>query len=540
MNCPCSGPMVSNNWVFTMEELRSNTPSRADGYSWEMEKATRHNSCIFILEIGRHLRRDNRDNTAFIRDSAACILFHRFFTVQSFKSHNRLIVGAACLFLAGKIEGCFRHISEIVRIYCKVRGIVKDKESPSEADMKEQQEMILIAERLILHTLCFDMHIEHHFKPLAWKLKTDLKMYIPEDSRVDVMNSAFCFMRDSFGTVLCLLYPAELRAAGALFLAILQLGISPQPQHSLQKHRRLNSAEESLGKSWYELFQNDIGENDLRNICSQIIEVYESKNWKPKSEAKTAPDISKLKSHLSCFFEDSSNQVSIHNNFGEGSTSNSQTNRKNVHETQRPRIENVEKIETIVEKNRKNSPTQYVNLEKLSSSATDSLSVPSNGIARPPPTPDYLPPPPTNAPDTKTSGVTTTVPINLPPVGFSPPTPDLILPPPMPPATTTPNPIPTPENILPPPMPPQERIETSHSGGLDNGSTGGKSIRTDSTTLNCKRGLEDGCDVGKTFFTNGYTSNGSISNDSLGSPPNYCSPPYGDNVSPKRARHCYK
>jgi hypothetical protein len=53
--------------------------------------------------------------------------------------------------------------------------MVKEKESPSEAVMKEQQEMVLVAERAILHTLCFDMHIEHHFKPLASKLQTDLK-----------------------------------------------------------------------------------------------------------------------------------------------------------------------------------------------------------------------------------------------------------------------------------------------------------------------------------------------------------------------------
>jgi len=152
-----------------------NSPSRRDGIPWEKEKAIRLNSCTFILEIGKYLRSGKTDNTAYIRDSAACILFHRFFMGQSFKSQNRLIVGAACLFLAGKIEGCFRHISDIVRIYCKVRGMVRDKESPSESVMKEQQEMILAAERIILHTLCFDMHIEHHFKPMASKLHVDLK-----------------------------------------------------------------------------------------------------------------------------------------------------------------------------------------------------------------------------------------------------------------------------------------------------------------------------------------------------------------------------
>ena len=35
--------------------------------------------------------------------------------------------------------------------------------------------MILVAERVILHTLGFDMYIEHHFKPLTSKFQADLK-----------------------------------------------------------------------------------------------------------------------------------------------------------------------------------------------------------------------------------------------------------------------------------------------------------------------------------------------------------------------------
>lgn len=81
---------TSNNWLFSREDLL-NSPSRKDGISWENEKAIRHNSCSFILEIGKYLRRGKTDNTAYIRDSAACIIFHRFFTAQSFKSQNRLV-----------------------------------------------------------------------------------------------------------------------------------------------------------------------------------------------------------------------------------------------------------------------------------------------------------------------------------------------------------------------------------------------------------------------------------------------------------------
>ena len=69
--------------------------------------------------------------------------------------------------------------------------------------------------------------------------------------------------------MLCLLYPAHLRAAGALFLAILQYGISPQLQqrHRAQAHQlpnRLSNGSEELGKSWFSFFEKDIKESDLK------------------------------------------------------------------------------------------------------------------------------------------------------------------------------------------------------------------------------------------------------------------------------------
>lgn len=313
--------------------------------------------------------------------------------------------------------------------------------------------MVLVAERSILHTLCFDMNIEHHFKPLTTKLQQDLKMYLAEDVRVKVMNSGFCFMRDSFGTVLCLLYPAHMRACGALFLALLQTGVKPQLQ---QRRSSIGSNDPcaqpggdeesdsanpiSLGKLWYEHFKKDVPEDCLKDICHQIIEVYEPKKWGPKSEVKAAPDIKNLKTQLS-------------SSFGGNNDSNN-TNKESHYMAQEQK--SVQKIENLVEKNRNNSkqsdfsaPVPSSQSAVAAASGVEEVKPPRLSSCevnqRPPPTPDFVPPPPLPPPlSTKEA---------------PPPTPDYIPPPPSQPTMNLPKPEPTPEYVPPPPCPPPAAVD---------------------------------------------------------------------------------
>ncbi|CAE7338454.1 ccnk, partial [Symbiodinium microadriaticum] len=127
--------------------------------------------------------------------------------------------------------------------------------------LKELRESILVAERIVLHTLCFDFQLEHPIGLCVLKVKTDLKSYVPDDRKVELVNTALNFLRDSNGTLLSLLYNANKIALGAIFMATLQLGISPlQPRAGLTTMSRLHSA----GLSWFDLIKNDIDVDSLK------------------------------------------------------------------------------------------------------------------------------------------------------------------------------------------------------------------------------------------------------------------------------------
>lgn len=67
--------------------------------------------------------------------------------------------------------------------------------------MQEQRELILRAERRLLHTLAFDFNIEHPYKYL---LSTVRQMhsyrYISEDNTRDLAQIAWNFANDRYGS----------------------------------------------------------------------------------------------------------------------------------------------------------------------------------------------------------------------------------------------------------------------------------------------------------------------------------------------------
>ena len=91
--------------------------------------------------------------------ATAQVFFHRFFSRQSFKAHERLLIAMACLHLAGKVETP-RKLSMVAQVYHVTRnkGARPLDQKGEEFQLKEQ---ILIAERVLLHTIAFDLDIDH-------------------------------------------------------------------------------------------------------------------------------------------------------------------------------------------------------------------------------------------------------------------------------------------------------------------------------------------------------------------------------------------
>jgi hypothetical protein len=111
----------------------------------------------------------------------ALVFFHRFFKHQSFRSHDRLLVAAACIYLAAKVEERNNvKLSLIVVAYLKRLGVL-----PPEVDAQEYnrnavareevptwKSRVITYERCLLYTMAFDLTVVHPFKALQDLMKT--------------------------------------------------------------------------------------------------------------------------------------------------------------------------------------------------------------------------------------------------------------------------------------------------------------------------------------------------------------------------------
>lgn len=85
--------------------------------------------------------------------------------------------------------------------------------------MEQQRDVILCAERSLLHTLGFHFHAEHPYKHLLRIVKQmSEEKVIPEKNARDLAQVAWNFANDSLRTLLCLQYTSLEVAHSVLFL----------------------------------------------------------------------------------------------------------------------------------------------------------------------------------------------------------------------------------------------------------------------------------------------------------------------------------
>jgi hypothetical protein len=241
------------DWIFSSEFLMS-SPSRNDGISFELERGYRSKTAWFIEGLGKELK-FNR----FVV-STAQVLSHRFFVYQSFKQHDRFIISVASLFLAAKVEESmikYKHLQTTVKAYIHYR---KKSTANFDADPKEIETKVLVAERILLQTLCFDVQVTHPYVDAMKKIRI-LKPYIPQETQKEFHQVAVNIINDSYRTTLCLQYPPEQIGIGAIFTAAMYMGLQPLTIRNRES-------------TWYELLETDIDENSLKNICEQLMDAY--------------------------------------------------------------------------------------------------------------------------------------------------------------------------------------------------------------------------------------------------------------------------
>jgi hypothetical protein len=282
----------------------------------ESERQTRRRTIRFIEEAGQRSLRMPR-----VAVSTATVFFHRFYAKHAFQEHDRFEVAMACLLLAGKTEESPKKLEVVIRECWKLRRRAQQQQqqrqigggdspapSPSSAttspdniqiDPKSEEyirlkERVLLLERVILHTIGFELSIEHPYKYLVDFVQEKKRLLeyakppttTPSSSSTqsqqqppgksaqnaqmvqELAQNAMNFANDSMHTSLCLQYTAREIAMACVYLSGKYSGIRPVSTAATIT----SGAGGGSNKQWIELLDG-ITVEDLTTICIQIMEL---------------------------------------------------------------------------------------------------------------------------------------------------------------------------------------------------------------------------------------------------------------------------
>lgn len=216
----------------------SQLPSLKAGMSAEEESVTRRKTCRFIEEAGKLLKLPR------VAIATAMVFFHRFYAKHSFHEHDRFEVAVASIVLAAKTEESPKKLNTVIDECYKLKqgGMTKSGKGPAGTflDPKGEEfgklkERILLLERIILHTIGFELSIVHPYILLVEQIKKLIHNrqleYIsqsassPSTSQTvskmlnELVQYSMNFANDSFHTSLCLQFSPQLIAAACVYLA---------------------------------------------------------------------------------------------------------------------------------------------------------------------------------------------------------------------------------------------------------------------------------------------------------------------------------
>jgi cyclin T len=263
---PTPPPVPSNTTISTNDSTSTTflLPSVIAGMSPEEETNKRRKTCRFLEECGRLLKLPR------VAVATAMVLFHRFYAKHSFQQHDRFEVAVAALVLAAKTEESPKKVNAVIEEAhkLKVRGMQQgrisqatstsnntmDKNSattaldPKGEEFQKLKERILLLERVILHTIGFELSIAHPYKYIVDTIKrlvnkrqveyksatsttaadtntttTTTVKKSTNQANLELMNVmvqiAMNFCNDSMQTSLCLQFGPQTIATACVFLA---------------------------------------------------------------------------------------------------------------------------------------------------------------------------------------------------------------------------------------------------------------------------------------------------------------------------------
>ncbi|XP_020575630.1 cyclin-T1-4-like [Phalaenopsis equestris] len=238
-------------WYFSRQEIEENSPSRSDGIDANKEAYLRKSYSTFLQDLGMRLQ------VPQVTIATAIVFCHRFFLRQSHAKNDRRTIATVCMFLAGKVEETPRRLMDVIRVSYEIIH----KKSPLAAQKmkrnfqgasEQQKELILMAEKLVLATLGFDLNVQHPYRPLVEAIK---KFKVAKCSLAKV---AWNFVNDGLRTSLCLQFHPQHIAAGAIFLAAKFIKVKLPADGD---------------RTWWQEF--NVTPRQLEDISNQLLELYE-------------------------------------------------------------------------------------------------------------------------------------------------------------------------------------------------------------------------------------------------------------------------
>lgn len=287
---------------------KANLPSYKDGISPEEENMLRSRTCRFIEEAGKILKLPR------LAQATAMVLFHRFFAKHSFAQHDRFEVAISCILLAAKVEEAPKKLSTII-LEChalKSGAATASRPTPrldtNSEDYVQLKERILLLERVVLHTIAFELSIDHPFPMVLDKVrklcnlprKVEYEKHsegalalagaastaVTNKMTNDLVQYAMAYANDSMYTCLCLQYTAKQIALGCVFMAAKYCSIQPTNQD----------------KGWIDLLDG-MPVEILVSICEQIMDVISKRQGPNGTTAGNKETVTKFFATLQREFE---------------------------------------------------------------------------------------------------------------------------------------------------------------------------------------------------------------------------------------------
>lgn len=292
----------------------------------------RRRTCRFLEEACRVLKLSR------IAASTSMVFFHRFYACHSFKDHDRFEVALGCILLASKTEESPRRITSVIQECYKLKhsssssrknhttensSSATNKTSNGYLDVKGQEfarikERTLLLERIILHTIGFDLSIHHPYKDLYTTIpllvsQSHIEYIQPSKANIaaggssstisegmnntsrELLQNAMNFANDSMHTSLCLQYPPRVIALACIYMSGVYCQMKPTKHSSWIQLLQSLPSDDTTTTSGSE-DENQIDMYKCANIAIQIMELISDKKDLNKDKFKAVEtDLEALK-----------------------------------------------------------------------------------------------------------------------------------------------------------------------------------------------------------------------------------------------------